>query len=87
MQALFLSWFFMVIIFILSGFFIPIENMPQWIQIISYLDPLRYLIAVIREIFLKGSGIEYLWQEGLAMLTFGFLILGLSALRFQKRVK
>lgn len=87
MQALFLSWFFMVVFFILSGFFIPIENMPRWIQNLSYLDPLRYLIAVIREIFLKGSDIDYLWQEGAAMLTFGILILGLSILRFQKRVK
>jgi ABC-2 type transport system permease protein len=86
-QALFLCWFFMVVIFILSGFFIPIENMPRWIQNLSYLDPLRYLIAVIREIFLKGSGFNYLWQEGAAMLTFGVLILSLSVLRFQKRIK
>lgn len=86
-QALFLCWFFMVAIFILSGFFIPIENMPQWIQNLSYLDPLRYLIAAIREIFLKGSGINFLWQEGASMLTFGVIILSLSVLRFQKRVK
>lgn len=87
MQALFLSWFFMVLMFILSGFFIPIENMPNWVQFLSYLDPLRYLITVIREIFLKGSRFQHLWREGAAMLTFGIVIISLSGLRFQKRVK
>ncbi len=87
MQALFLSWFFMVLILILSGFFIPIENMPAWIQFLSKLDPLRYLIAVIREIFLKGSGLQHIWRDGVIMLTFGLVIMALSALRFKKRVK
>ena len=87
MQSLFISWFFMVLMFILSGFFIPIENMPRWIRFFSYLDPLRYLITTIREIFLKGSGLEHLWVEGGAMLGFGVIIISLSGLRFKKRIQ
>jgi ABC-2 type transport system permease protein len=77
----------MVLVLILSGFFIPIENMPSWIRFLSSLNPLRYLISVIREIFLKGSGLQHIWREGVIMLSFGVFIMTLSALRFQKRVK
>ena len=87
MQALFLSWFFMVMMLLLSGFFIPIDNMPPGIQVITYLNPLRYLITVVREIFLKGSGFIHLWREAAALSGFGTVIITLSAIRFQKRVK
>lgn len=87
MQALFLSWFVMVLMFILSGFFIPIANMPQWIRHLTLADPLRYMITAIREIFLKGSNLENLWQPGAAMLGYGLFIITLSSLRFQKRIK
>ncbi|MBN1347778.1 ABC transporter permease [candidate division KSB1 bacterium] len=87
MQALFLGWFFMVMMLLLSGFFIPVENMPHTIQLITYLNPLRYLITVVREIFLKGSGFIHLWHEAAALSVFGIIIITLSTLRFQKRVK
>ena len=87
MQALFLSWFLMVMLLLLSGFFLPIENMPRSIQIITYLNPLRYMITVVREIFLKGSGFVHLWKEALILFGFGVTIISLSAIRFQKRVK
>ena len=85
-QAMMTSVFFvMVPMFFLSGFAFPIESMPRVIQWVSYLLPLRYYFVVIRGIFLKGAGIASLWDEGLAMLLFGGLILLLSALRFKKR--
>jgi ABC-2 type transport system permease protein len=85
-QAMMTAVFFvMVPMFFLSGFAFPIESMPRVIQWVSYLLPLRYYFVVIRGIFLKGAGIASLWDEGLAMLLFGGLILLLSALRFKKR--
>lgn len=85
-QAMMTSVFFvMVPMFFLSGFAFPIESMPRVIQWVSYLLPLRYYFVVIRGIFLKGAGVASLWDEGLAMLLFGGLILLLSALRFKKR--
>jgi ABC-2 type transport system permease protein len=68
----------------LSGFIFPIENMPTIIQYLTYLIPLRYFISIIRSIFLKGIGIFYLWDEFLALLVFGIIILTLSILRFKK---
>jgi len=71
----------------LSGFAFPIENMPQWIQYITYIIPLRYFITIVRGIILKGIGIENLYNEYLALLIFGAVILLLSSLRFRKKLE
>ncbi|MEJ2053278.1 MAG: ABC transporter permease [Calditrichaceae bacterium] len=85
-QAMFIAWFFMIFSILLSGFFIPIENMPEAIQIITYLNPVRYFMVIIREIYLKGTEIQYLWKEGLAMLLFGLITFISASLRFRKRI-
>jgi ABC-2 type transport system permease protein len=71
---------------LLSGFIFPIASMPEPMQYITYLIPLRYFLVIIRGIFLKGVGIEVLWPQALALLGFGVVLLFLSALRFQKRL-
>lgn len=70
----------------LSGFAFPIENMPGWIQPITYLIPLRYYITILRGVILKGDGFLQLVPETFILLGFGLLILFLSSLRFQKRL-
>ncbi len=85
-QAMMTSVFFvMVPMFFLSGFAFPIESMPQSIQYLTYLLPLRYFFVIIRGIFLKGAGLTVLWDEALALLVFGLAILALAAARFRKR--
>jgi ABC-2 type transport system permease protein len=84
-QALFISWFFLVTFILLSGFFYPIENMPQWVQVITLINPLRYFIEILRELFLKGAGISVLWPELLSLLGIGTTIFTLATLRFHKR--
>ncbi|MFQ5824759.1 MAG: ABC transporter permease [bacterium] len=86
-QAMFISWFFMIFMIFMSGFFFPIENMPIFIQKITYLDPMRYFVIILREIFLKGSSAKFLMSEILSLVGFGVVILGLSSLKFQKRVR
>ncbi|MDR3610893.1 MAG: ABC transporter permease [Ignavibacteriaceae bacterium] len=71
----------------LSGFAFPIENMPKIIQYISYLIPLRYFIAIIRGVILKGIGFNELWQEAAVLLFMGIAILFLSSLRFRKKLE
>lgn len=85
-QALFAAWFFMIFTLLLSGFFIPIQNMPTIIQDVTYLNPLRYFMSVIREIYLKGTPLIYMWKEAMAMLMFGIVTFVISALRFHKRL-
>ena len=55
-QAMFLSWFFLVLFILMSGLFTPIESMPQWAKVIDWFNPIAYFVEVIRMIMLKGSG-------------------------------
>jgi len=71
----------------LSGFAFPIESMPQWIQYITYVIPLRYFITILRDIVLKGSGLMELLPETITLFFIGISILLLSALRFKKRLE
>ncbi len=85
-QAVLASFFFFTPAFMLSGFAFPIRNMPIAVQYLSYLDPVRYFISIVRGVFLKGTGIAELWPHMAALAAYGILILGLSALRFHKRL-
>jgi ABC-2 type transport system permease protein len=85
-QAMMSSFFFFMPAMLLSGFSFPIRNMPDIVQYITYLNPVRYFMEIVRGLFLKGVGIEALWQEMTALAVFGAAILGLSALRFHKRL-
>jgi ABC-2 type transport system permease protein len=70
----------------LGGFFFPIEAMPGWLQALTYVVPLRYMLAIIRGIILKGVGLEILYQQVIALLIFGVAIMLLAATRFSKRL-
>jgi len=71
---------------LLSGFLFPIMAMPRAIQAITYLIPARYFLVIIRGIFLKGVGPEVLWKQALPLIIFGAVAIGISALRFKKRL-
>jgi len=71
----------------LSGFSFPIDNMPMWVQYITYLIPLRYFITIVRGIILKGVGLNELYGQFLALFVFGIVILALSSLRFRKKLE
>ena len=85
-QAMMASFFFFMPAMLLSGFAFPIRNMPPAAQYLTYLNPLRYFMQIVRDLFLKGVGMASLWQEILALFVFGAAILGLSALRFHKNL-
>jgi ABC-2 type transport system permease protein len=85
-QAMMSSFFFFMPALLLSGFAFPIRNMPRPVQILTYFNPLRHFMEIVRGLFLKGTGIQYLWPQIAALLLFGTAILGLSALRFRKRL-
>lgn len=85
-QAMMSSFFFFMPAMLLSGFAFPIRNMPPIVQLLTYLNPLRYFMQIVRALFLKGSGVGPLHQEILALFVFGLAILSLSALRFHKKL-
>jgi len=85
-QAMMSSFFFFMPAMLLSGFAFPIRNMPAFVQYLTYLNPLRYFMQIVRDLFLKGTGAESFWQSMVALAVFGTAILGLSALRFRKKL-
>ncbi len=70
----------------LSGFFFPIAAMPKFLQIVSYLIPLRYYLTIIRSLLIKGVGLAAIQSEVIALVIFGVVIMGAAALRFRKRL-
>jgi len=86
-QAQISTFFFTMPAFTLSGFAFPIENMPEWIQFLTYANPLRYFLVIVRGVFLKANGVDILWPQMLALGILGTLMILLSSLRFQKRLK
>ena len=85
-QALMSAFFFYLPAVLLSGFMFPISNMPEPAQWLTYLNPLRYFLEIIRAIFLKGSGLNVLWPQFAALAALGAALLTISSLRFQKRM-
>jgi ABC-2 type transport system permease protein len=85
-QALVSTFFFTFPIILLSGFIFPIANMPRIIQLVTYLNPLRYFLVIIRDIFLKGSGLEILWPQVAALLVIGVGVMVLAVRRVGKRL-
>jgi ABC-2 type transport system permease protein len=85
-QAMFVSWFIMVFMVMVSGFFIPIENMPGFMQKLTYLSPMRYFLYIVRDIIQKDAGFIYLLKDIIPMTIYGLLIFVMSTIKFQKRV-
>ena len=84
-QAMMTSAFvFMMPMILLSGLVFPVENMPAAVQYGTLVIPLRYYNHIIRGIFLKGSGLDALWPDALALAAFGTVVLALASLRFRK---
>ena len=83
-QAFALSFFILMPGFTLSGFSFPIASMPLAMQWLTYLNPLRYLLVVLRGTFLKGVGLRVLWPQMLAMAVIGATVLSVSVFRFRK---
>jgi ABC-2 type transport system permease protein len=83
-QAMMAAFFFFMPAFMLSGFAFPIHNMPVAVQYLTYLNPLRYFMEIVRGIFLKGVGIAVLWPQMACLAVYGISVLSLSAMRFRK---
>lgn len=85
-QAMMTTFFFILPFFMLSGFVFPIANMPEVVQWLTYLNPLRYFLAIIRGIFLKGVGLHILWPQYVALAVLGIMVFTGAVGRFRKRL-
>lgn len=85
-QAMLNAFFVVLPALMLSGFIFPIENMPEWIQWITYINPLRYYIQLVRGIMIKGSSLTDLWASTALLAVLGVALLAAASLRFHKRI-
>lgn len=72
--------------FLLSGFMIPIHNMPAAIQFISHIVPARYYVAILHDIYLKGVGLEIMVMEVLLLSIYGLAMILLAHVKFKKKL-
>ena len=66
-QAMFVMWFFVVCIMLLSGLFTPTRSMPEWAYLTTYVNPMHYFIDAIRTIFIRGGGLHEIAHQVLAL--------------------
>lgn len=85
-QAMMTTFFFVLPFFMLSGFVFPIANMPLPVQWLTYLNPLRYFLIIIRGIFLKGTGFHVLWPQLVGLTILGGIVFIGAVSRFKKRL-
>ncbi len=83
-QAMFLSWFFLVIFILLSGLFTPVDSMPQWAKSINVLNPIAYFIEVIRMIMLKGSGFSDISRNLYILSGYAIAALTIAVVQYRK---
>ena len=86
-QAMMATSLFFQPFFMLSGFTFPIRNMPVLAQWLTYFNPVRYFMEIVRGVFLQGAGVESLWPQMVALAFFGVTILWLSVQRFHKQLE
>ncbi len=70
-QAIFVMWFFVVMMLLLSGLFTPTRSMPSWAYATTYVNPMSYFIEAVRTVFIRGGGLSSIWHQLLALLGIG----------------
>ena len=73
-QAIFVMWFFVVSIMLLSGLFTPTRSMPQWAYLTTYINPMHYFIDAIRTVFIRGGGLHETAHQVIALAGIGTLM-------------
>jgi ABC-2 type transport system permease protein len=84
-QAMFISWFLLVIFILMGGLFTPIENMPVWAQKLTWFNPASYFIEVLRLVLLKGSEFFDIISHFIIMTVMAIIINGVAILNYKKR--
>ena len=72
--------------FLLSGFIYAIDNMPVVIQVISYIVPARYFVAILKGIFLKGVSLHVMWLEVTMLTAYAFIVFLLAVRKLRMKV-
>lgn len=84
-QAMFVTFFVMMIYLLLSGLFTPVTSMPEWVRWLAELNPVKHFVEVVRAVLIKGAGVGTVLRPTLALVAFAVGLLALAVGRYSKR--
>jgi ABC-2 type transport system permease protein len=85
-QAMFVTFFVLMIYLLMSGLFTPVESMPSWVQTLSLLNPVRHFVTISRAILIKGAGVNEIIAPLTALAVYGMVVLTLAVRQYDKTV-
>jgi len=83
-QAIFVMWFFVVLMLLLSGLFTPSRSMPTWAYGTTYVNPMSYFIDAVRTVFVRGGGLSSVWHQLAALLGIGSVMAAWAVMSYKK---
>ena len=83
-QAIFVMWFFVVMMLLLSGLFTPTRSMPDWAYATTYINPMHYFVDGIRTVFIRGGGLQAIAHQVLALLGISSVMACWAILSYKK---
>ena len=83
-QAVFVMWFFVVIMLLLSGLFTPTRSMPSWSYLTTYINPVSYFVEAVRTIFIRGGNFQSVWRQVVALSTIATFMGGWAIISYKK---
>lgn len=84
-QAMFVSFFILMIYLLMSGLLTPIDSMPHWVQVLSELNPVRHFVSISRAVLVKGAGIADIARPLAILAVYGVAVLALAIRLYHKR--
>ena len=83
-QAIFVMWFFVVCMMLLSGLFTPTRSMPSWAYLTTYINPMHYFVDAIRTVFIRGGDFHSIYHQILALLAIGLFMAAWAVRSYRK---
>lgn len=84
-QAMFVTFFIMMIYLLMSGLFTPVDSMPRWVQVASELNPVRHFVSIARAILIKGAGLAEIARPLMILVVFAIAMFSLAVRQYSKR--
>jgi ABC-2 type transport system permease protein len=84
-QAMFVTFFIMMVYLLMSGLFTPIDSMPHWVQIAAEINPVRHFVAIARAVLVKGATLREIQQPFLILCVFATAVFGMAVRQYSKR--
>jgi ABC-2 type transport system permease protein len=84
-QAMFVTFFILMIYLLMSGLLTPIDSMPHWVQLLSELNPVRHFVSIARSVLIKGAGLSEIVRPLGILVVYAMVVLTLSIRQYSKR--